>query len=189
MTNPDSRASRATIQLGDIEIEGFQLPDGSYRMSQTQAADIIGKPEINARRFLGAKGSKALLGKDYTPDTIEAEGIQGIRGSTRFNALPLEVVAAYWVYECSKGNKQAIPLVIAMTKETLARRFDNAFGVQRPETEYNQLLAEKNAKLQATLESLGDAYAEPDDLREQIARLEEQVMELGGEPWQLPPGA
>jgi hypothetical protein len=49
------------------------LPDGSYRMSQTQAADCVGKPEINARRFLSSKAIKALLGEGYTPDSIEIE--------------------------------------------------------------------------------------------------------------------
>ena len=56
------RATRATIRLGSLEIDGFMLPDGSYRMSQTQAAEAIEKPEINARRFLGSKAIKAFVG-------------------------------------------------------------------------------------------------------------------------------
>ena len=183
-----SKATRADIQIGDLAVDGFMLPDGSYRMSQTQAADIIGKPEINARRFLDSKGSKTLLGNSYTPDTIEAESTQGKRGSTRFNALPLSVVAAYWVWECSKGNKQALPLVMAMTNETLTRRFDTAFGVERSEADYNQLLRDQNAALQATLEMLGDAYAEPDLLREENERLRQQLRDAGIEPWTLTDG-
>lgn len=183
-----AKATRTSIQIGELSVDGFMLPDGTYRMSQTQAAEIIGKPEINARRFLGAKGSKALLGKDYTPDTIEAEGIQGKRGSIRFNALPLEVVSAYWVYECSKGNKQALSLVIALTNETLARRFDSAFCVQRTEDDYNQLLREQNVALQSTLEAFSDAYAEPDLLREENERLRQQLRDAGIKPWQLTNG-
>lgn len=183
-----TKATRATIQIGDLTVDGFMLPDGSYRMSQTQAAESIGKPQRNAGRFLSSNTIKSLLGNTYTPDSIEAEGIEGQRGSPRFNALPLNVVAAYWVYECNKGNKQALPLVLAMTTESLTRRFDNAFGIQRSEDEYNQLLRDQNAALQATLQDLSDAYAEPDLLREQVVRLEEQVREMGGEPWQLPEG-
>lgn len=99
-----------------------------------------------------------------------------------------EVVSAYWVYECSKGNKQALSLVIALTNETLARRFDSAFGVQRTEDDYNQLLSDQNVALQSTLEALGDAYAEPDLLREENERLRQQLRDAGIEPWQLPDG-
>ncbi|MEM7064617.1 MAG: hypothetical protein AAF572_15825 [Cyanobacteria bacterium P01_B01_bin.77] len=181
-----TKATRASIEIGNLTVDGFMLPDGSYRMSQTQAAEVIGKPEINARRFLGSKGSKALLGKYYTPDTIEAEGAQGRRGSTRFNALPLEVVATYWVYECSKGNKQALPLVIALTTESLDRRFDSAFGVQCSEEDYNQALTQRIRQLETSLESMSDAYAEPDILREENERLKQQLRDAGIEPWQLP---
>ncbi|MBW4441808.1 MAG: hypothetical protein KME10_11340 [Plectolyngbya sp. WJT66-NPBG17] len=68
-----ARATRATVTIGNFTIDGFMLPDGSYRMSQTQAAQIIGKPKINARRFLEPKGIKALLGQGYTPGSIEIE--------------------------------------------------------------------------------------------------------------------
>jgi len=36
MTNP-IKATRATIQLGDIELDVFQMPSGEYRYSMTQA--------------------------------------------------------------------------------------------------------------------------------------------------------
>jgi len=29
------KAIRAIVQLGDVTLDGFMLPDGSYRMSQT----------------------------------------------------------------------------------------------------------------------------------------------------------
>ena len=34
---PD-KAKRDSIFVGSLEIEGFMMPDGTYRMSQTQAA-------------------------------------------------------------------------------------------------------------------------------------------------------
>ena len=64
------RATRADVQIGSLKIDGFMLPDGSYRMSLPQAAECVGKPEINARRFLTSKAIKALLGEGYTPDSI-----------------------------------------------------------------------------------------------------------------------
>lgn len=47
-----------------------RLPDGSYRMSQIQVAECVGKPQRNAGRFLEPKGIKALQGEGYTPDTM-----------------------------------------------------------------------------------------------------------------------
>jgi len=197
---PTDKAKRETIFVGSLEIEGFMMPDGSYRMSQTQAAECIGKPEINARRFLDSKGIKTLLGKGYTPDTIEVEPTGQSRGQTRINALPLEVVTAFWVWQCGQGNKQAISLVMALATETLERRFDNAFGVNRTEDEYNQLLAMRIDRLQQDLEMLGEAYAVDDLLREdyyqlrqesevqeeRITQLEEMIRNLGGDPPQPP---
>ena len=54
------RTVRASVQIGSLTLDGFMLPNGSYRMSQTQAAECVGKPEINARRFLDSKALKSL---------------------------------------------------------------------------------------------------------------------------------
>ncbi|NEZ68288.1 hypothetical protein D0962_37110, partial [Leptolyngbyaceae cyanobacterium CCMR0082] len=71
-------------------------------MSQTQTAEAVGKDESNARKFLGSKGIKTLLGKGYTPGSIEVDPNEQIRGQTRINALPLDVVSAFWVWELSR---------------------------------------------------------------------------------------
>jgi hypothetical protein len=42
MTN-STKATRATVTIGPLTVDGFMLPDGSYQMSQAQAADAIGK--------------------------------------------------------------------------------------------------------------------------------------------------
>ena len=62
------KATRATVAIGALIVDGFMLPDGSYRMSQTQAAETVGKDEINARRFLTSKSINAIRGEGYTPD-------------------------------------------------------------------------------------------------------------------------
>jgi hypothetical protein len=33
------KATRANVAIGALTVDAFMLPDGSYRMSQTQAAD------------------------------------------------------------------------------------------------------------------------------------------------------
>jgi 5'-3' exonuclease len=96
------------------------------------------------------------------------------------------VVSAYWLWEASKGNQQAITLCYALMLETLERRFDVAFDVPRTESERNALLSQRLQQTEADLERLGDAYAEPDILREQVVRLEQQLRDNGIEPWKMP---
>jgi hypothetical protein len=153
-----TKATRATVTIGNLAIEGFMLPDGRYQMSQTQVAEAIGKPEINARRFLDSKGIKGLLGKAYTPDTIEVDSSDSARGQTRINAIPIEVATAYWFNQASKGDNQALILVWSLLTESLERRFDAAFGVSRTEQERDDRLSSRIQQLEQDLTVLGDAF-------------------------------
>jgi hypothetical protein len=60
MTSTSDKAKRSTVAIGSLEVEGFQMSNGTYRMGQTQAAECMGKPEIKARHFLDTRGIKAL---------------------------------------------------------------------------------------------------------------------------------
>jgi hypothetical protein len=46
-----NQATRASVQIGALEIDGFMLPDGSYRMSQTQAAEAVDLSRRNVSDF------------------------------------------------------------------------------------------------------------------------------------------
>ena len=178
------RAVRAAVQIGSLTVDGFMLPDGNYRMSQTQAAECVGKPEINARRFLDSKAIKALLGQGYTPDTIEIESSsEQVRGRGRFNALPLEVVTAYWLTQLSEGNKQALSLVWAMLTESLERRFDAAFGVTRTEAERDELLSQRVQQLE---QDIREAFWVDDEARIERDHYERLLRENGIDPWGIP---
>jgi hypothetical protein len=61
------KATRATVAIGGLTVDAFMLPDGSYRMSQTQAADLVGLSERNAREFLDSKTFERLAVEGYTP--------------------------------------------------------------------------------------------------------------------------
>ncbi|MEG4997909.1 hypothetical protein [Microcoleus sp. B4-D4] len=70
------RAIRTPAQIGSLTVDGFMLPDGSYRMSLTQTAGSVGKPARNTFDFLRiiflhSNRSKALLGETYTDYTPE----------------------------------------------------------------------------------------------------------------------
>jgi len=178
------RAVRASVQIGFLTVDGFMLPDGSYRMSQTQAAEGVGKPEINARRFLDSKAIKSLLGQGYTPDSIEIEASSDqLRGQSRFNALPLEVVTAYWLSQAGEGNKQALSLVWALLTETLERRFDTAFNITRTEQERNELLSERVQELE---QNIREAFWVEDEARAERDYFERLLRENGIDPWKIP---
>jgi len=66
-----AKAKRITVAIGPSSVDSFQMPDGSYRVSQTQAAESVDQLEINARRFLASRGIKAFPHEAYTPDSIE----------------------------------------------------------------------------------------------------------------------
>jgi len=180
MADP-TKATRTTIQIGDIEIDGFMLPNGEYCMSQVQIAEIVDLPRQNASRFLTSKAIKALLGKDYTGHDFEQIPVESER--TRISPVPLEVVAAYWVYQSSRGNKKAIALNMAMVTESLERRFDNAFGVSRSEAERNDRLSQRIEQLEA---DMGEAYAVDDDIRRERDYFERLLRENNIDPYGLP---
>lgn len=70
------KATRASVQIGALEVDGFMLPDGSYRMSQTQVAEAVGLSRRNVSDFLRSKAIKALLGEGYTGTILEREEIE-----------------------------------------------------------------------------------------------------------------
>ncbi|NES17908.1 MAG: hypothetical protein F6K41_03050 [Symploca sp. SIO3E6] len=182
------RATRASVQIGSLEVDGFMLPDGSYRMSQTQAAECVGLSERNARDFLRSKALKSLLGEGYTPaiSAVEIESNDQLRGQSRFNALPLEVVCAYWQWQAFRGNKQALSLCMALMLESLERRFDNAFAVTRTEQERQERLTSRIQQLERDLTQLGEDFALDDQIRRERDYFERLLRENGIDPWALP---
>ncbi|MFM7425035.1 MAG: hypothetical protein ACKO7W_08605 [Elainella sp.] len=178
------KATRATVQIGSFAVDGFMLPDGSYKMSLTQAAEIVGLGVQNASDFLRSKTLKSLLGESYTPQIYEIEPEDQLRGQSRIRALPLEIVRKYWLWQAYRGNKQAMALVDALMAETLERRFDQAFGVSRSEEERNERLSERlveqlETDLRAAFDYSTATQAENDYL---IGLLRQH----GIDPWALP---
>lgn len=161
------------------------LPDGSYVMSQTQAAEIVGLKVQNVSDFLRSKALKGLLGEGYTPQIseIEAEADQ-VRGSSRIRGLPLEVVSVYWVWQSSRGNKAALALTVAMVTESLERRFDAAFGIERSADDRDQRLSDRLSD--RDLEAIAMEMAAQDSLRQEVVELRRRLSELGADPYALP---
>jgi hypothetical protein len=65
------KAKRATVAIGSLPIAGFQMPEGSYRMSITSAAEVVGTAQQNGSNFLRLNAFKALQVSSYTPQTSD----------------------------------------------------------------------------------------------------------------------
>jgi hypothetical protein len=185
----ESKAKRAAVAIGSLEVDVFMLPDGSYRMSQAQASETIDEPPVYALRFLRSNDSKALLGEDYTdykPDSIEVENASNTRGQTRINALPLDVVTAYWLTRAYKGNKKAFVLIWALLTESLERRCDHVFGIERSESDRNQLLESRLRNLERDLEKLGEGFALEDLVHQERDHFYQLLLQQGIDPYALP---
>ena len=114
----------------------FQMPDGEYRLSQTQVAESVCKDESSFRDFLKSKSPEALPYKGLRSVKI---GIVG--NNTKIAPVPIEMAAAYWTKEAIAKNIVAIRLLGACAIESIERRADKAFGVKRSEEEYNERFA------------------------------------------------
>jgi hypothetical protein len=115
------KATRTTVAIGALTVDAFMLPDGSYRMSQAQAAEAVGLSRQNVSDFLRSSAIKSLLGEGYTSpisgnEQIEIEPEGDKRGQSRFNSVPLEVVGAYWLWQSYRGNKTALALCMALNE-------------------------------------------------------------------------
>ncbi|MCC3498356.1 MAG: hypothetical protein JGK03_15555 [Microcoleus sp. PH2017_25_DOB_D_A] len=67
------RAVRAAVQIGSLTVDGFMLPDGSYRMSQTQVVEAAGLSRRNVSDFLRSNAGESLLGEGYTGTIFECD--------------------------------------------------------------------------------------------------------------------
>lgn len=175
-------ATRATISIGPLSVDGFMLPDGSYRMSQADVARAVDLGRQSLSDFLRSKAIKSLLGDGFGSQKFEKISIQseGQReGRRNFNATPLEVVSAYWLWQSSRGNKKALALSMALIIESLERRFDDVFGVEMPDSQRNEILSARIGRLNQDLEKLGEAYAVEDDVRRENEELWFYIREQG----------
>lgn len=200
-----AKATRATVIVGSIAIDGFRLKDNSYRMSLTQAAELVGKPARSTFDFLRSKALKRLLTEtrstfvlsdDFitalSTDTYTVEqflvdiGDEGRQGQTRIRGIPLEIVVLYWQWETFRGNKQAFLLVTSLAVETLEHRFDSAFGVTRTEPERNDRLIRRIQQLEQDLDRLGEGFTLDDLTRQERDHFEKLLRDNGIDPWGLP---
>ena len=55
-----TKAKKASFKLGSLVLDGYQLPDGSYRMNQTQVCSVLNKHHESVAEFLAGKKPTSL---------------------------------------------------------------------------------------------------------------------------------
>jgi hypothetical protein len=99
-----TKAKKATFKLGSLVLDGYQLPDGSYRMSATQVAKALNKHAKSVWDFLKGKSPQALpyKGSPQLPK-LKVEGVENY-----VSGVTLEIAKAYWLYWALNGDTRAI---------------------------------------------------------------------------------
>lgn len=113
---------RAVIPLGSVEIEGFMMPDGSYRANQAAVAKAIDQDEADIQRFFQSDDMPALLVKSHRPECIEIPNLDQPISPERVTVLPLPAVTAYWLWQSHQGNEKACKLMADLVTEALSAR-------------------------------------------------------------------
>ena len=150
------KAVRATIKLGDIELDVFQLPDGTYRYDYQFLADIIGRDKTILSNKKSPYALQNILGKDKTEWNTKLGGIS--KGYT-YNSISSSSLLKVFSVFSSLGHENVVNLLLACAEEALERRADSAFNVVRSEEERNSKLA---ARIQGkqTRRKLTDAISD-----------------------------
>ncbi|MEZ2339538.1 hypothetical protein [Microcoleus sp.] len=138
--------------------------------------------------FLRSNAGESLLGEGYTSTIFEREEIEieselGSRGQSRFLSVPPEIASAYWLWQAHRGNKAALTMSMGLITESLERRFDEAFGVTRTETERNELLSQRVQQLERDIR---EAFWVDDEARIERDYYELLLRENGIDPWRIP---
>lgn len=88
---PHIQARRAPVIVGNKTINGFQMPDGSYRISQTQACECVGIPSDLFQSFLCSKTEFLDAWDGYEAEKILIE-------DDYIEVIPLKLASSFWMY-------------------------------------------------------------------------------------------
>jgi hypothetical protein len=147
MANDIVRATRAEFDIAGIPVAGLMMPDGSYRMSDTDIAAAIDEAANSLSHIRRNKTFKALI-SEGSPLSQKPEKLSVQGNNAKLNCSTIEFAAAYWVLR-SKDNNKAFALATALVTESIQRRFDRAFGQHVTEAEYDASLRLRLERLNA----------------------------------------
>ena len=140
------KAQRALVDIAGIEVFGYLLPDGTYKLAGRNVTDAIEEEHKTLSRKLGVKSLKDLPNNDLSLGQIKA-----ISGET-FIPVSIEDAIEYWYLMAMTGNKKAAALLKALAIESIERRLDRVFNKEVSEKERDLKLAERFKRLEARKE-------------------------------------
>lgn len=146
------KAVRGVIHVGDIPLNVYLLPDGTYRLAGRNVTDAVGEPNNSLIRWAGVKSLKALPGNDDSPIQIKADTGESIV------PVCIKDAVAFWAALARKSNRLALGLLEALAIESIERRADDYFGNQVSEFERNERIKLRMQTI-ATRNELEDAIA------------------------------
>jgi hypothetical protein len=131
------KAVGVKINLGSIEINGYMLPDGSYRLSKGQSCDIVGLDRKRLSQLQEKNSLKAIIGAGSSLSQKELTKYNVAGQNAKVDLIPIEMALIIWTEVGSDASKA---LVIAAAAESIERRLDAVVGKVRTEQEYNDRL-------------------------------------------------
>jgi hypothetical protein len=142
------KAERATITLGDIELDVFQLPDGSYRYSYELLAAILEKDKSILSDKKSPYDIRKLTGNPETNQKVKLDGI-----GYSYSTISQKDLTSALLSLVKLGCIKAYAYVEAALQEPFEARADAAFNVIRTEEARNNRLAQraKNTMIRRTL--------------------------------------
>lgn len=137
------KARRIQFSIGDIQMNGYLLPDGRKKLAGKNVTDAIDEHDSTLPRLWGVKSLKALPHADSSLPQIKAD-----TGET-FVPVDVEDAIDYWSAMGERGNRKASALMKALAHESVERRIDRALGIHVEESERDRQLLDRLSRLQA----------------------------------------
>lgn len=124
------KAERATVKFFDgLEIDGYRMPDGEFRVSATGASILLGfsKEWLGRSISRGGNSLKALRGLGFSGQTKKLATNSGRHPDT----ISLKDFQRLLIYGVQQNRPQAIALQIGLTDMALTDFFRDAFGLRQ----------------------------------------------------------
>lgn len=119
------KVTRATILLGSISLDVYQMPGGEYRLSQSGVAEAIGlnKSWFSRLHKSAPRQLESLRSKGFTGCTQQVS-----IDKSKAKTLSIADATKVWSLFARHGNDAAFDLMEACAAEAIERRADAAFG-------------------------------------------------------------
>ncbi len=130
MSDPIKAEHKVVTLFDGLEVEGYRMPDGEFRIGLNSASRVIGYTDVWLSRALrrGGLTVKELRGLGFSENIqkVAAQSSQGnILDDSTISLRDFNRLIAYATY---KGKRAALALQLSLTELSLTDFFREAFG-------------------------------------------------------------